>query len=173
MKAKIIFASTLLALASSFASANDIYLDAGMITQDVNNPYGHLFVHDAGKFTDTIDFTIPSGSLGTSVNPLTVTLGKVNVFNITGLTYSVFSGTAGSGGALWGTFLGNNTSYDIPISLGGAYHMVVSGVADGTQGGNYGVAMVSGVPEPETYAMMLGGMGVLGFVARHRKKLGA
>jgi hypothetical protein len=29
------------------------------------------------------------------------------------------------------------------------------------------------VPEPETYAMMLGGMGVLGFVARRRKKLGA
>ena len=29
---------------------------------------------------------------------------------------------------------------------------------------------VSAVPEPETYAMMLGGLGILGFVARRRKK---
>jgi len=173
MKAKMIFASTLLALASSFASANDIYVDAGVITQDVSNPYGHMFLHDGGTFTDTIDFTVPSGSLGTSVNPLTLTLGGVNVFNISGLTYSIFSGVSGSGGSLWGTFLGDNTSHDVALGGGGAYHMVISGLANGTMGGSYGVAMVSGVPEPETYAMMLGGIGVLGLMARRRKKMDA
>ncbi|WP_432383397.1 FxDxF family PEP-CTERM protein [Duganella sp. P38] len=170
MKAKMIFASTVLALASSFASANDISVNAGVITQDVSNPYGHLFVHEAGSFSDTIDFIVPSGSLGTSANPLTLSLGGVNVFNITNLTYSIFSGTSGSGGDLWGTFLGNNSYHDIALNVGGAYHMVITGLADGTLGGSYGVSMVSGVPEPETYAMMLSGIGVLGFMARRRKK---
>ena len=170
MKAKMIFASALLALASSFASANDIYVNAGVITQDTTNPYGHLFVHEAGTFSDTIDFTIPSGSLGTSANPLTVTLGGVNVYNITNLTYSIFSGVAGGGGSLWGTFLGDNSYHDIPLTMGGAYHIIVTGLADGTQGGTYGVALVSGVPEPETYAMLLSGIGILGFMARRRQK---
>lgn len=172
MKAKMIFASLVLALASGFASANDIQLNAGVITQNTAQPYGHLFVHEAGTFTDTIDFTIPFGSLGTSANPLTVTLGGVEVYNITNLTYSVFSGVSGAGGALWGTYLGDNTTHDIPVTLSGAYHIIVTGLASGTQGGAYGVALVSGVPEPETYAMMLGGLGLMGFVARRRQKRG-
>ena len=33
-----------------------------------------------------------------------------------------------------------------------------------------GTLNVSAIPEPETYAMMLGGLGLLGFMARRRKK---
>ncbi len=32
------------------------------------------------------------------------------------------------------------------------------------------ISAVSAVPEPETYAMMLGGLGLMGFVARRRNK---
>jgi hypothetical protein len=169
MKTKALLASLVLSLAAGFASANDIQLDAGMITQDVNHPYGHLFVHEVGSFTDTIDFTIPYGSLGSSANPLVVTLGGVDVFNITNLAYSVYGGTSSSAGTFYGTFLGDNTTNDLPLGLAGAYHIIVSGFASGTEGGTYGVALVSGVPEPETYAMMLGGIGLLGFMARRRK----
>ncbi len=36
-----------------------------------------------------------------------------------------------------------------------------------------GHAMIAAVPEPETYAMMLAGLGLLGFIARRRSKLPA
>jgi hypothetical protein len=169
MKTKALLATLVLSLAAGFASANDIQLDAGAITQDVNHPYGHLFVHDAGNFTDTIDFTVPYGSLASSANPLLVTLGGVEVFNITNLAYSLYGGTSSNAGTFYGTFLGDNTTHDVPLDLAGAYHIIVSGLASGTEGGTYGVALVSGVPEPETYAMMLGGIGLLGFMARRRK----
>ena len=169
MKTKVIFASMLLALSAGFASANDIYVNAGSITTDTSHPYGHLFAHDVGTFSDTIDFTIPTGSLGTNANPLYLTMGGVDVYNIANLTYSVYSGTVASGGTLWGTFLGNNTSQDLAITAGGAYHILVTGDATGTSGGAYSVSLVSGVPEPETYAMMLGGIGLLGAMVRRRK----
>lgn len=41
------------------------------------------------------------------------------------------------------------------------------------QAGNVSIASVSAVPEPETYAMMLAGLGLLGFAARRRKQAAA
>jgi hypothetical protein len=38
-------------------------------------------------------------------------------------------------------------------------------------GGSESLVMVSPVPEPETYAMLLAGMGLLGFEVRRRRKL--
>ena len=44
----------------------------------------------------------------------------------------------------------------------------------GAQGGGYGNTSVQAppIPEPETYAMMLAGLGLLGFVARRRRQQG-
>lgn len=171
MKTKAIFAALALVLSTGFASANDIYVNAGFITQDKAHPYANLFTHEMGSFTDTIDFTIPEGSLQSSANPLYVSLSGVDVFSIENLVYKVYSGTSSSiGGNLYGTFLGDNTTHDIAMGGAGAYHILVNGTATGTAGGSYGVALVSGVPEPETYAMMLGGLGLLGFVARRKKQ---
>jgi hypothetical protein len=170
MKAKTIFAALALALSAGFASANDLYQNAGSITMDTAHPYAHSFLHDPGLFTDAIDFTIPEGSLQSSVSPLFQMLGNTVVYSITNLKYSVYGGTVASGGDLYGTFLGNNITHDLPLDGAGAYHIIVSGLADGSSGGIYSLALVSGVPEPETYAMMLGGLGLLGVVARRKKQ---
>jgi hypothetical protein len=170
MIAKQVFASVVLALSAGFAMADDIKLNAGSITTDTTNPYYHLFVHEKGTFTDTIDFTIPSGSLGTVANSLWVALGDVSLYDITNLTYTVFGGTSAAPGAKYGTFLGDNTTHDIPLTMGGAYHLIVTGSATGNGGGAYGVGLVSSVPEAETYTMLLGGMALLGVVARRRQK---
>jgi hypothetical protein len=53
----------------------------------------------------------------------------------------------------------------------GNYYIKVSGNLVGNTGASFGGAvMLAPVPEPETYGMMLGGLGVLGFLARRRRK---
>ena len=52
----------------------------------------------------------------------------------------------------------------------GNYYLQVSGNLVSDTGASFGGAvMLAPVPEPETYGMMLGGLGVLGFLARRRK----
>ena len=172
MKAKKIVAATLLSLAAGFAAADNFQIDAGAITTDVMNPNGHMFTHEVGMFTDTIDFTIPAGSLGSSANALILSLGNTKVFSITGLTYSVYGGTSMDGGPLYQTYVGDNTTFHLPLSVAGAYHIMASGVADGTMGGSYAISLVSSVPEPATYGMMIGGLALVGAIARRRKNLG-
>ncbi|MBA3697006.1 MAG: PEP-CTERM sorting domain-containing protein [Methylotenera sp.] len=56
-------------------------------------------------------------------------------------------------------------------SLNGAgeYFIHIAGIASGAGTYNGTVSMVSPVPEPETYGMLLAGLGMIGFVARRRK----
>ncbi|HAT32776.1 MAG TPA: hypothetical protein DCW29_18600 [Janthinobacterium sp.] len=59
------------------------------------------------------------------------------------------------------------TSYGL---TSGSYFLEVDGKVVGNGGGTYAVDMtVSPVPEPEAYAMLLGGLGLIGFAARRRK----
>lgn len=172
MKTKFALAAMAWLTITGAAYANDFTIDAGVLPTAPSAPYAHLFVHDARAFTDTIDFIVPGGSIQTSANPLNLKLGPLDVFNIQGLTYSVWGGTAAAPTTWYGDFPGTNITYDIGLSVPGAYHLLVSGVSNGIAGGTYGVALVSGVPEPETISMLLAGMGVMGMVAR-RKKRGA
>lgn len=52
----------------------------------------------------------------------------------------------------------------------GDYYLRVNGNVVSDQGASFGGAvMLMPVPEPEAYGMMLGGLGILGFLARRRK----
>jgi hypothetical protein len=169
MKTKFAIAGLAWLALSGAAWANDIAVNAGVLPISPQAPYGHLFVHDASPFTDTIDFIVSTGSLGSSANPLNVKFENMDVFNIVGLSYEIWGGTSAASTDWYGSFPGNNTTYDIGVVAPGAYHLVVTGMADGLYGGAYGVALVSGVPEPETLAMLLAGLGLVGVVARRRK----
>ena len=138
-----------------------------MITSDASDPYSIRIDHVIGSFADTFDFTIPSGSLGSSANPLYSTIFGVKTNDIVGLSYALYGGASTSDGAFYGVFSGNNTTYDIDLT-GGAYHIYVTGRADGTKGGSYALNLVSGVPEAEAYAMLIAGLGLIGFVVRRR-----
>jgi hypothetical protein len=54
----------------------------------------------------------------------------------------------------------------------GSYYVEVDGLVTGTGGGAYGSDLtiaVAAVPEPETYGMMVAGLGLLGFMARRKQ----
>lgn len=53
--------------------------------------------------------------------------------------------------------------------LAGDYYLRVNGsLVSNTSGSYSGAMMLAPVPEPETYGMLLAGLGVLGFIARRR-----
>ena len=51
----------------------------------------------------------------------------------------------------------------------GEYFIHIAGTSNGAATYNGTVSLVSPVPEPETYGMLLAGLGMIGFVARRRK----
>lgn len=60
-----------------------------------------------------------------------------------------------------------------PLTLSaGTYTLQIKGTVSGAAGGSYAglLNIAPPVPEPETYAMLLCGMGLLGFIARRRNK---
>ena len=95
---------------------------------------------------------------GTCVNPLT--FGDNNGALATGLGNSMqlfFAGTPG------------NAGYDVNASGTHTFSLSVSDASSVLLGSVVVTAAVVAVPEPESYALMLGGLGVLGFLARRRK----
>ena len=118
-------------------------------------------------FDDYLKFSIPADSSGN---------GQANVIGLAGenITFTEFSLTESNIGTINGATGGSTSSL---IFNGGAapgsYTLKVAGTRTGTYGsyaGNIGIAPVnvSAIPEPETYAMMLAGLGLLGFSARRR-----
>lgn len=59
-------------------------------------------------------------------------------------------------------------TYTLAGVAGESYHLYVSGFGDGMTIGDVSV-IAAPVPEPESYAMMFAGLGVLGFMGRRRK----
>ena len=102
------------------------------------------------------------------------------LLNATGASGSVYTGATVSdltaslylGNTLKGTSTGLNYSFSNLLS--GNYTLKASGtVANG--GFNLLITnyTVTPVPEPETYAMLLAGLGVMGAIARRRSKTAA
>ena len=128
-----------------------------------------------GAFTDNWVFSVPDSSFSSSIT--TATLGSF--WNINGLTASLIK-TTESGGTT-GTTLENSTSFGTPgvvstallspITLAsGNYNLQVSGMVTGTGGGTYGGGInISPVPEPSEGALLISGIGMMGFLVARRK----
>ena len=129
--------------------------------------------------SDTFTFSLGSGTL-TNKGPLHASIsGLVGA----GLLDFTFRDTADGTSVGNGQGLGDYTSYAVlgsfssgtfvPYTMGGTYDLIL-GFNDGARVDADYDDMVVGlkvtpVPEPETYALMLAGLGALGFVSRRRK----
>lgn len=127
-----------------------------------------------GSFGDLFTFTLPAnGGSGYSVVnfPFSIPTGNFNVIFSSMALFSNADGILFNGDD---TFLTSAVgagplAFSWGATVGGSMYLTVNGVATGTNGGVYnGAISVTAVPEPETYAMMLAGLGALGFLARRR-----
>jgi len=172
MKLKPFVLAAALAFTAAGAYAENNVFDVPLSGPSPDGTYtaGFSSVHTvAGSFVDTITFTptvsgFLNGSLvTTSSNPATdinFTSGTVN-----GVAFN-FSPT---GSNEWGF---TNVAYGTGPLVLKLFGIAAPSLAAGTSiTASYGGTLnVSAVPEPETYAMMLGGLGLIGFLARRRKK---
>ena len=130
-----------------------------------------------GPFNDIFTFTLPTnGGSGYSVTNFTSLPGQFNTILATLSLFSNPDGMLVSGDeallATSSTPGGNSLALAWGAANSGSYYLAVGGLTNGTQGGIYtGAISVTAVPEPETYAMMLAGLGALGFLARRRRKV--
>ena len=172
-KTKALLAAATVASASFFsqaAFAADISNPATDLTLEDNAAFfGALFPgnNNGNTFTDRYNFsTSVAGTLTADVLAFSRSNSGIN---LTG--FNLFDG---SGQLVAGTQLLNGANDLFAISSfnlnAGSYWLEVSGNAVGQGAGKYYASLaLAPVPEPETYAMMLGGLGLLAVAARRRK----
>lgn len=167
MKHKVLFTAALLTAAAGSALATDWgQHSAAESAAQVVAP---------GSFADAYLFTLGSTS-NLSASASATNLGSA--FSIADGMVSLFKDTAGPD-TLVGSFAFNGTSGDTSHSwsslVSGSYYYLVNGMATGSAGGIYGLASVassvSPVPEPESAALLLAGLAVVGGIAKRRSKL--
>jgi PEP-CTERM motif len=146
--------------------------------------YGNTFASASSTpFYDAYYFTIPE-AFATSVTT-SVTVGSL--LGINGLQARLYSGhTNPTSGLSSGSFLYQGWSTQISAGPGvtldtvvlspslpliaGDYTLQVRGTVSGLGGGSYaGTLNLTPVPEAETYAMFLAGLGLMGIMSRRRK----
>lgn len=152
------------------------YTDAGLVSEN----WSTTVATTTGTFSDLFTFSlVPNAGVGLSAQSV-----MVSSFGTSLSTIALYLGSFTSLGALTGAPIGagvvetktgmfsttDNLYLDFSqLAANTAYTMVVSGDAVG-RSSYTSIIQLAPVPEPETYAMLLAGLGVMGFVARRKSR---
>lgn len=158
-----------LALAAS-AATPALATDLGVL-DDQPDVVTRTFTSPGISFNDDyiFDLVLDSDVSGSATN-LKLSLNGISFLNIDNFSLSLYDSA--------NTFLGSATlmdgSYqlnDVFLTAGNDYYFRVSGTVSGWYGGSYSFSAVAQpIPEPETYALMLAGLGALGYMSRRRRQ---
>jgi hypothetical protein len=128
-------------------------------------------VTPVGTFQDGYLFSLPSAY---DLFTTSVSNNLTHILGIEGGTVALFK-EAGAVDSALGSFAFDGTSGNSTHAYGtlaaGDYYYLVSGTGTGLAGGFYTISSstATAVPEPDTYALLLAGLGVVGFLA-HRSR---
>jgi hypothetical protein len=153
---------------SQAASAGNTVNDVSITFPQGYAEIGNTFNGKNNTFTDFYRFTIGSSELDAGF--------YANQGKVVGLDITKFDLVLSGGGIIASGTSNNLGSWSIASTLlaPGSYVLEVAGKVTGSLSGNYnGTLNVSPVPEPETYAMLLGGLALVGAVARRKAKQAA
>jgi hypothetical protein len=157
--------------AAASASAATTYLNFNGESASFSATYGP----GVANFSDDFLFDVPSFSTSDPVGTVTVSATKIGKFlvpTINNTTLSFFRVNADSSHTGLATTYDANGFYLADVLPAGMYGFTFAGdIKDIAKGGSYGGTLtmnVSAVPEPETYAMLVAGLGLLAFTARRK-----
>lgn len=170
-------ASIVLALASASSSAITIVVPTAVHTQSIvldasNDTFKASFAPGyAGRsFLEILNFTV-SGPSSLSASLTSMSMGGHNL-DIS--SFGLYSGnTLLTAGSRLSTGIVESWSLDALSPAAGNYSMRVGGTVIGASNVSFvGTAYVSPVPEPETWSMLVAGLGIVGVFARRRRSSG-
>jgi hypothetical protein len=123
------------------------------------------------SFRDLIDFSLSSSV--TDAVTSTIRIDGATILNFSSLGAALYQQTAPGTYTLLQTF--SSLTQAAPLATatlsspsGASYRWIVEGATSGLGGGAY-AATVSAVPEPQSLALMLAGLGLVVWVARRQR----
>lgn len=167
----------MLALASVLAASSAAYAAApqgpGVVT--LTNTVGDLWTASIGDtpalgmFTDVFVLT-PNATPGSQAWASLINMSFFGLANVSFVSADLngtplLTGSTPPGPLVW------NYATLLPAPVSGPLTLTIHGnnTGGGSYGGDVNISMAP-VPEPEAYGMLLGGLGILAFLARSRKK---
>lgn len=172
-KTNAILSALVLATASFGAQAADA--GSKVSTLDVGNGFAafgdqYLGNNSLNTFNDKIQFTF-AGLSNLSTDVVSIDNSASSGLNLTGFALYDWNDTLLSAGTQASTGFVDAWTINYANLAAGSYYLRVSGNIVGNSSTDFaGNLALAPVPEPETYAMMLGGLGLLAFTARRRKQ---
>jgi PEP-CTERM motif len=169
---KLALSTVLLASQTAFAQVYQL----GSITPSSAVSFDTAVFKSSVDFIDYFTFTLTSDAaavFGSAPDVKIKSGGQTDKTDITAVL--MYAGDISFADAIKGDLDKSTEGFSFKNVKAGTYYFAVAGQHRGTLAGNYTFNLaatesiiVSSVPEPESYALLLGGLGLFGFLARRK-----
>ena len=177
---KALYAAMLIAMGSYMAPASAVTIstttnlgDLTGLAANIGNSFGSAAYGSSFSDLYTFDLSTVSQSVGTTVT-IDLSVGPLN-FQLSNMVIQLTDSTGATTYAMDNTMDASKAlQLSATLASGTGYRFLVTGDVTGNIGGAYGgVLQAAPIPEADAYAMMLAGLGLVGFMARRSTRMSA